>query len=250
MTVRDSLYTLSAALQRRLAPGVQYSQQTYEARLKDQLKPTDVWLDIGCGHTVLPEWRGAEESALVRKTPFVVGIDMDLDALSRHRSITNLCQSNVSSLPFPNDTFDIVTANMVVEHLDAPAIQFAEIARVLKVGGLFMFHTPNLGSYLMPLIRMIPERVKPALARLIEGRPSEDVYPTHYRSNSPRMIEAAVAGTSLSLEHLEYVTSTPTFTVIPPLLVPELLLLRQLQRPGLARFRATIICRLRKTRSR
>ena len=247
MDFRRRLYQLSAALQRRIVPDLQYAQHTYEARLNDQVTTASAWLDVGCGHAVLPEWRASEETALVRTAPYVVGIDMDYEALARHRSITQRCLSNVSNLPFRDGSFDLVTANMVVEHLDAPRVQFAEVARVLRRGGVFLFHTPNARNYMMPFVRIIPERSKKVLAALVEGRAGEDVYPTHYRANDREKIQEAVEGSGLSVEDIEFVNSSPVFSMFPPLLVPELLLLRQLRRPNLAGLRATLICRLRKS---
>jgi len=246
MDFRRALYKLSGGLQRRIVPGLQYTQLTYEMRLKAQLKADDAWLDVGCGHAILPEWRTSEEQELLRLVPDVVGVDMDFEALSRHRSVTRRCLSNISNLPFRDGSFDIVTANMVVEHLDQPRVQFAEVARVLKPGGLFLFHTPNAGNYMMPFIRVVPEGSKKLLARIVEGRSAADVYPTYYRANDTKRIEEASSRSGLTVESIEFVNSTPVFSVVPPLLLPELLLLRQLERPALAHLRATLICRLRK----
>ena len=246
MDFRRRLYQLTATLQPRIVPDLEYSQHTYEARLKDQVTAASAWLDVGCGHPLLPEWRAAQEQLLVRRTACIVGIDVDYEALSKHRSITKRCLSNVSNLPFRDGSFDLVTANMVVEHLDAPSVQFAEVARVLRRGGVFLFHTPNARNYMMPFVRIVPERFKKLLAAVVEGRAGEDVYPTHYRANDRERIQEAVEGSGLAVEDIEFVNSSPVFSMFPPLAIPELLLLRQLQRPSLAGIRATLICRLRK----
>lgn len=244
--LRRSLYKLSGALQRRIVPGLAYCQHTYESRLSDEVGRVHRWLDVGCGHALLPEWRAAAEQDLVGRVPIVVGMDLDYGAIARHRSIRYRSLCNVSRLPFEDGSFDLVTANMVVEHLDEPEVQFTEIARVLRPGGVFLFHTPNKGNYMMPFIRMVPESSKKLLARIVEGRAAEDVYPTHYRANDPSAIERAAAKSQLNVDRIEFVNSTPVFSVVPPLLLPELLLLRQLERPGLQHLRATLICRLTK----
>jgi SAM-dependent methyltransferase len=41
-------------------------------------------------------------------------------------------------LPFPDGTFDAVLCNVSVEYLVRPFQVFAEVARVLKTGGLFV----------------------------------------------------------------------------------------------------------------
>lgn len=49
-------------------------------------------------------------------------------------------------LPWPDNTFDIVTAWCVLPHLENPFYCVREINRVLKKGGLFLFAVPHLTS--------------------------------------------------------------------------------------------------------
>lgn len=243
MNLRDPLYRLSGKLQRRITPGLQYSQAVFEERLRTLVAGARSWLDLGCGHRLLPEWREEAELALVRRVPFVIGLDVDEQAIVRHRSIDQRCLGDIGRLPFANASFDLVTANMVVEHLVDPAVQFAEVGRVLAPGGRFVFHTPNADSYIVRLLRALPNGVKRTLARISEGRPSVDVYPTFYRANDRVSIEAVGARAGLGVSSIEFVTSAPAFSLLPPLLVVELLWIRQLQhRPGLAPLRPTLIC--------
>ncbi len=101
------------------------------------------WLDIGCGHHILPPWQAKQEQELVAKCSKITGIDAEVNSLVKHRSITRIVAGNISKLPFRDSTFNLVTANMVIEHLDDPESQFREILRVLKPGGTFILHTPN-----------------------------------------------------------------------------------------------------------
>jgi SAM-dependent methyltransferase len=247
MNLRDPLYRLSGKLQRRITPGLQYSQAVFEERLRTLVAGARSWLDLGCGHRLLPEWREEAEVDLIRRVPFVIGLDVDEQAILRHRSIDQRCLGDIGCLPFADGSFDLVTANMVVEHLVDPTVQFAEVGRVLAPGGRFVFHTPNADSYIVRLLRALPSRVKRTLARISEGRPSVDVYPTFYRANDKTSIEAAGARAGLGLASIEFVTSAPAFSLLPPLLVVELLWIRQLQhRPTLAPLRPTIICCLKR----
>jgi SAM-dependent methyltransferase len=52
--------------------------------------------------------------------------------------------ADAHGLPFCNDTFDIVIANNLIEHLRSPEIGISEIRRVLKPAGLVLFTTPFL----------------------------------------------------------------------------------------------------------
>jgi ubiquinone/menaquinone biosynthesis C-methylase UbiE len=248
MDYRAKIYSLSARFQHAITPGLPYSQTVFEQRLAEFARNAKRWLDLGCGHRMLPEWRGDAERAITREVEFLVGLDSDLQALGRHRSITQLCAGDITKLPFRDASFDLITANMVIEHLADPATQFAEVARVLAPGGVFVFHTPNARSYVITLARLLPDGVKRLLARVTEGRAAVDVYPTHYRANDAASIETIAARGGFAKADIEFVASTPALSVFPPLVIPELLWIRQLQRrPGLAKYRHTLICALRRS---
>lgn len=56
------------------------------------------------------------------------------------------------SLPFPDETFDVVVSDATIEHLpDSPKDLFLEVRRVLKKNGLFLVTTPNLANLLRRL---------------------------------------------------------------------------------------------------
>lgn len=247
MDYRAQIYAFAGVLQRRITPELRYSQTVFEERLGEYVLNAERWLDLGCGHRLLPEWRGLQESRLVSKVPFVVGVDADFAAIRRHRSIRHRCTGDVARLPFRDASFDLITANMVVEHLSDPEAQFAEVSRVLAPGGTFVFHTPNAQSYVIVIARLIPDGMKRFLAGILEGRDSSDVYPTYYLANDASRISVLAERGGFHAAHIEFVASSPAFSMIPPLLIPELLWIRQLQRrPGLAKYRHTLICALRR----
>lgn len=167
-----------------MVPGLEYSQHRYEEHLKRWIPDEVHWLDVGCGRRLLPSWRAEGERLLRARTRLLVGIDLDLDSLKDNVTADVRIFSPVSALPFREASFDIVTANMVVEHLEDPGASFAEVARVLKPGGLFLFHTPNAQAFPTALARMVPDAVKAPLARVLDGRKSIDVFQTWYRCNT------------------------------------------------------------------
>src|SRR5690606_10990063 len=70
-------------------------------------------------------------------------------------------QADAYRLPFPEQSFDVVTNLDFLEHVEDPQAIIAECARVLKPGGLFFFHTfnRNLLCYLV-VIRLVELMVK------------------------------------------------------------------------------------------
>lgn len=93
-------------------------------------------LDVGCGDGV--------RIRLVKPTGEIVGVDLDEGMLeaAKKRKITTFLES-AESLRFPNESFGLVTAVEVFEHIEHPVLAFAEIHRVLKRRGIFICVTPN-----------------------------------------------------------------------------------------------------------
>jgi SAM-dependent methyltransferase len=228
-------------LERKLAPGVRYSQAHYEEALNEALETGASWLDVGCGHQVLPPWRLDAERRLIARSGRVVGVDVDRESIRNHATIRLRALASLSALPFASETFDLVTANMVAEHLESPETQFAEVARVLRPGGVFLFHTPNARAYTTRLARAIPDRGKRLLVRLLEGRPEDDVFPTFYRVNTVARIHEVAAAAGLQVMEVRPVTSSAEFATILPLAFIELLWIRKLMKPEWQDHRPTLV---------
>lgn len=93
-------------------------------------------LDVGCGTgtmlTYLARFGNAE------------GVDIDTEAIEycRARGLKQVSQSAADSLPFADDTFDLVTALDVVEHIDDDLGVLREVRRVLRPGGQLLLTVP------------------------------------------------------------------------------------------------------------
>ena len=176
----------------------------------------------------------------------IVGMDYDLPSLQKHRSVPLRVRGHIDSLPFKDSHFDLVTANMVVEHLGDPALQFREIYRILRPGGIFLFHTPNAIGYPTLINKMVPEKLKHKLIYLLDGRQEEDVFVTHYRANTEKQIDALAQATGFDVEKFRLTVSDAVCALVPPIAVPELIYLRLLMTEGCKNWRTNIITVLRK----
>ncbi len=241
MTLRESLYSFYAKVEHAMVPRLQYSQSIYEQTLEEYLTPESVWLDLGCGHQILPSWRATEERRLVSLCKEIVGIDYDQHSLLNHNNITHRVRGDISRLPFCENYFDLVTANMVVEHLSDPGAQFEQVRRVLKPGGHFIFHTPNARGYSTALARLVPERMKAKLIYWLDGRKEEDVFETHYKANTPMQVETLARATNFQVVKLKMLTTNAIFSLVLPLAIPELLLIRLLMRKRFKNLRTGIM---------
>jgi ubiquinone/menaquinone biosynthesis C-methylase UbiE len=241
---RQTLYSIYGKLERLIAPKLRYSQYLYEEAIRTSLEAGAFWLDLGCGHQVLPPWRASQEKQLVGNAGLVVGFDYDMPSLRKHRSIRNRVRGDIGFLPFPDKSFDLVTANMVIEHIAKPQIQLGEVCRVLRPGGLFVFHTPNAWGYSTILARLLPEFLKGRLAQLLDDRPPEDVFKTFYLANTERRIRHLADQTGFQVEQVRLIASSAKFAVIAPLAFFELFWIRLLMTRALRAFRTNLIVTL------
>lgn len=229
-----------------VVPGLKYSHEIYETTLSDLLDGRPCWLDIGCGHQVFPPWRASQEKHLVQSVPLVVGLDYDHASLVRHGTIRARVRADVEVLPFKDRSFDLVTANMLLEHVREPARLVREAYRVLKPGGRFLVHTPNVWGYGTALARMIPERLKPRIIEWLHGRCNDDVFPAHYRINSDVALRHAAASCGFAGIHVRYLVSDALMIMIPPLAAAELILIRALMMRRLRRLRPYLLAIMEK----
>jgi 2-polyprenyl-6-hydroxyphenyl methylase/3-demethylubiquinone-9 3-methyltransferase len=107
------------------------------------------FLDIGCGAGFLA--RAVQLGGYA-----ATGIDLSESSLEIARKLDpsrkiNYIKADAYALPFPDQSFDVVSAMDILEHVEQPRLLIAEASRVLKPGGTFFFHTfnRNLLSYLI-----------------------------------------------------------------------------------------------------
>jgi 2-polyprenyl-6-hydroxyphenyl methylase/3-demethylubiquinone-9 3-methyltransferase len=100
-------------------------------------------LDIGCGGGYLAEAFAADGFQVTGLDPAVNSIR----AAQRHAAETGLQiryeVGRGESLPFADETFDIVCCCDVLEHVDDVGQVLREAARTLKPGGVFLYDTVN-----------------------------------------------------------------------------------------------------------
>src|SRR4051812_44633049 len=105
-------------------------------------------LDVGCG---VGHW-GQLLSSLMPSDARVTGVDRDPfwveKATERARAAGlegrfNYSAALADALPFPENTFDLVTCQTVLIHAKDPRATLAEMIRVVRPGGLVAVAEPN-----------------------------------------------------------------------------------------------------------
>ena len=243
--LRKQLFQTYWKAESALVPGLTTSQHSYYLKLRELVRGKS-WLDLGCGHQVFAEWMTKEQDELISSCASVYGIDLDWVGLQKHPSIGNRVFGNLEHLPFRNEAVELVSANMVVEHLPQPGQILSEIFRCLKPGGRFVFHTPNFNGWATQLANRIPETFKKKLIWALEGRKEEDVFPTHYQMNTAASIRDLAPKSGFTVEEIQLVSSSAVTASFGPLALPELLYIRRLQSERQAGRRSNIIATLLK----
>lgn len=177
------MQSLVAQMDNTLYPDHQrnWDDKLFRERVLQVVNSNTHLLDIGAGAGIVAEMNF---KGLVGKA---VGIDPD----PRVKTNPFLDEGHIGfgdKLPFPDQSFDVVTCDNVLEHLDQPLTVFKEVFRVLKPGGKFLFKTPNKFHY-MPLISSITPVWFHKLYNRKRGRHETDTFPTRYRANSRRAVK-------------------------------------------------------------
>ncbi|HWU21347.1 MAG TPA: methyltransferase domain-containing protein [Nocardioides sp.] len=107
------------------------------AYLLPHLRPTDTLLDVGSGPgTITADLAGHVASATATE---VGPAELELArTTAAERGIANIAfaEADVDALQFDDDTFDVVHAHQVLQHVGDPVQALREMARVTKPGGL------------------------------------------------------------------------------------------------------------------
>jgi ubiquinone/menaquinone biosynthesis C-methylase UbiE len=107
-------------------------------------KPNSQILDIGCGdgqQTVLYKNKIGSRK--------IVGADVIKEklAVAKERGVTPVVANFEKKWPFPDNSFDVIVSNQVIEHMHDIDNFLSESYRILKPGGYSITSTENLSSW-------------------------------------------------------------------------------------------------------
>jgi SAM-dependent methyltransferase len=130
-------------------------------------------LDVGCGiGTYVRRFR--------RFSDDVHGVEVEAERVAEASAeLPNIVVGVGEALPYPDDQFDLVFSNEVIEHVDDDRATAAEMVRVTKPGGVIVAFAPNRlypfethGAYFggryvfgnIPLINWLPDPLRARFA--------------------------------------------------------------------------------------
>jgi ubiquinone/menaquinone biosynthesis C-methylase UbiE len=239
-------YKGKVALAKAISLDLTYPQIVYARALRHYVHAGTKWLDIGCGREILPFWAMSqqEQEQLARVAGLVIGVDAD-ENIAEHSLPIQRVTAVGGALPFRNETFDLVTAHMVVEDIDEPQDFLADIFRILHPDGHFLFHTPNLLFWLTFLAHLTPQAMKQSLVSAIE-RHHRRVLPAYYRMNTPWRVARMARQSGFQVEELQMAGSSHLFDHLGPLGWVECFVQKTLATLAKGRLNSNIIAVLRR----
>jgi len=163
-------------------------------------------LDVGCG-------TGLNSEYLIRLGHKVIGIDISDVAIKRYkaRGFDAIRCDIKNGLSFNNESFDLVFASEVLEHLHDTAFFLCECYRVLKPKGILVLSTPNSAFWIYRVLCIIGKTI------------SELQHPGHIRFFSKNsllryVVQAGFISPNISGRHMYIFVGDVIGTLLKPLL--------------------------------
>jgi SAM-dependent methyltransferase len=141
-------------------------------------------LDVGCG-------MGMYTSAFLRYTPYVFGVEIEADRVLEARTRTRgIARAVGETLPFVDNTFDVVFSHEVLEHVADDRLCAREMVRVVRPGGQIVIFVPNRAYFFethgiywrgvyhfgnKPLVNWLPDALRNRLAPHVRAYTGRDL---------------------------------------------------------------------------
>jgi SAM-dependent methyltransferase len=175
----------------------------FEREVERRLLSEHTLLDAGCGRT----------APVLRKFQNVARrlIGIDLVEFPQDVPGVELYRADLGNTGLASESVDVVMSRSVMEHVADPASVYAEMHRVLRPGGHFIFLTPNLWDYASIIAKCVPNRLHPWIVSRTEGRAPEDVFPVCYKTNTRRAVYRWARDKGFDVESFNYLGQYPSY---------------------------------------
>lgn len=200
---KTAMTALSETLLRKYYANSLHPYRAYEEHVGRLLTPESVLLDAGCGRTVpvLRKYLGRARR--------LIGIE--LVNFSDVPDGIDTYNADLSAMPLPDASVDLIMSRSVFEHLTDPEAVYREFAHILRPGGAVIFLTANMWDYGTLVARLVPNHFHARIVRKVEGRAEEDTFPTAFRTNTRTDVERLADSAGFRVESFEYLSQYPNY---------------------------------------
>jgi SAM-dependent methyltransferase len=216
--------------------------KTFHRLIQSQVKSGSLILEVGSGPT-------NPTSKYLATLGTLIGVDISRE-VKTNIALKEAHVFDGTRLPFSDGQFDACVSDWVIEHVHDPFTHFREVARTLKVGGVYCFRTPNQWHYFTLGSKLLPYSAHLRIANKLRNLPAgaHDPYSTAYRANTRPRIRRLCAGTGLAPVTLVAIEKEPSYGRCHPALFYPMFAYERLVNScnALQVFRASILAALRK----
>ncbi|MBF6568114.1 MAG: class I SAM-dependent methyltransferase [Candidatus Binataceae bacterium] len=163
---------------------------------------------------------GPPTNSLIRnlhgRVGYLAAADVDPVIMTNTEADQRLLIEN-GHIPAPDQDFDLVLSDFVLEHVEAPEQFLLEVFRVLKQGGCFFFRTPNRLHYVAIIARLLPHFTHGIANRARRlAVDAHEPWPTYYRLNAVGEIRHAAHQAGFSKFECRMFEAEPSYLVFNP----------------------------------
>ncbi len=202
----------------------------YESLVDQLIAPGCRWLDVGCGRDVFPTNQGLARE-LSGRAGMLVGIDPD-PTIQENPFVHVRVQAPLEAFD-TTDTFDVVTARMVVEHVQNPEGFVAQLRRLAARNGLAVIYTVNRWAPVSVLSSLVPFALHHPVKAMLWGTEEKDTFPVEYRMNTRATLSSLMQRGGFRERHFQYLDDLRTLARFRWSSRAELLLWKSLKAIGL-----------------
>jgi SAM-dependent methyltransferase len=209
---------ISPRLKQRFYGDVKYNgTEVFYRWLREQTAPAHRVLNLGAGPTPdLPV------RSLRGEVAEVIGADVD-PVVFENSAVDRAILIKDGQMALSTASIDLAYSDYVLEHVERPKEFLAEVLRVLKPGGSFLFRTPNIVHYVGLISLLTPHSVHKLIANPVRGlcKDAHDPWPTFYRMNSRPKLRRLAREAGFTGVELRMIEANPSYLEFHP--VPFLL---------------------------
>lgn len=173
-------------------------------------------LELGCGTASM--WKGHEDiigkcSSLILSDFSEAMVDTARGNLGEHDNVIYSVM-DIQDIPYPDDSFDIVIANMMLYHVPDISRGLSEVSRVLAPGGKFYCATFGLHGIMEYLTSILADyEVKDPTSRNFTLQNGEEILSPFFDSVVRRDYKDSLAVTNVE-DMVDYIYSLSSMTAL------------------------------------
>jgi len=179
----------------------------YESIVERLVTPGCRWLDVGCGRDVFPT-NPPLAAELSSRCGTLVGVDPDA-TIQENPFVHRRVQSPLEDFA-PEQPFDVITARMVVEHVQNPAAFVDQLRRLAASNGTVVLFTVNKWAPISVASWLIPFSLHHRIKAMVWGTLEKDTFPVEYRMNTRGALRALMQDAGFRERHFQYLDDCRT----------------------------------------